>query len=193
MTTEVLGPATASSPLEGSPLTALPRELLEMLSKGDGSASSLKQLLALAPMSAEQHALVDLFLSLDEGDSDDEGEGERGAEVATVDARRGATDDRDARRLRELTQELADLREVNDTVAAALGACGACWGGDPRCAACAGRGQAGFAAPDPALFRELVVPAIRRMSNTPGREGKRAGLSRTRPDSPRQRRSFDER
>ena len=157
----------------GSPVTALPRELLEMLAKGDGSPSSLKQLLSLAPMSAEQHALVDLFLSLE----DDEGDA---ATTAPVDARRHATDGRDERRIRELTQELADLREVNDTVAAALGACGACWGGDPGCPSCAGHGRAGSAAPDPALFRELVVPAIRRVS-TPGREGDRAGFSAPAP------------
>jgi hypothetical protein len=177
-----------------------PQELIQMLAKGNGGSGSLRQLLSLTQLTVEQHAVVELLLSLDQDEHDQHGrdQGEAVAEeprrftyepppANDADARDG-----DGRSLRELTQELADLREVNDTVAAALGACGACWGGNPGCPACGGHGQAGFAAPNPALFKELVVPAVRRV-RTLGREGDRAGFSRAASDSQRQRRQFDER
>ena len=56
------------------------------------------------------------------------------------------------------------LRAVVDTLAMALGACAACWGTDPACAVCGGRGRPGARSPDPMLFRELVLPAARRAS-----------------------------
>ena len=62
-----------------------------------------------------------------------------------------------------MKRELADLREVNDTLAAALGACPACWGGDEECSDCEGYGHPGSSRPDPALFQQLVVPAVRRV------------------------------
>jgi hypothetical protein len=57
--------------------------------------------------------------------------------------------------------EIEVLRERLDRCAAALGACGVCWGMDPSCRACRGRGRPGFALPDDALFDELVLPAVR--------------------------------
>jgi hypothetical protein len=65
--------------------------------------------------------------------------------------------------LRALERELYDLREVNDTLAAALGACPICWGGDRTCETCDGYGRAGCFRPDPALFVRLVAPAVRRV------------------------------
>lgn len=57
-------------------------------------------------------------------------------------------------------RELAELREINAMLAAALGAC-TCWG-QAGCPACGGAGRPGHAAPDRALFRALVVPALQR-------------------------------
>jgi hypothetical protein len=54
------------------------------------------------------------------------------------------------------------LRSVLDMLARALGACSACWGRDPSCAECGGRGVPGFLSPHPDLFREIVLPAARR-------------------------------
>jgi hypothetical protein len=54
------------------------------------------------------------------------------------------------------------LRTVVDTLAMALGACAACWGTDPACPECGGGGRPGAGSPDPMLFRELVLPAVRR-------------------------------
>jgi len=210
MSIDATSAAGGSSTPGGSPGAPLPLDLIQMLAKGGGGSGSLRQLLSMAQLSVEQHTLVELFLSLDqsgndpaEDEQDEHTHGERDdGEAAAEEPRRYAyerppvndTDSRDGRSLRELMQELADLREVNDTVAAALGACGACWGGDPACPACGGHGRAGFAAPHPALFKELVVPAVRR-ARTPGREGDRTGFSRAGSDSPRQqqRRQFDER
>lgn len=58
--------------------------------------------------------------------------------------------------------ELEALRERNDTLAAALGACYLCFGTDPLCGVCRGRGMPGSRAPEPAAYREFVVPALRR-------------------------------
>jgi hypothetical protein len=83
-----------------------------------------------------------------------------------------------------MKRELADLREVNDTLAAALGACPTCWGGDEECSECEGYGHPGSSRPDPALFQQLVVPAVRRVErgNTRGRgfaRGSRAKSSQS--------------
>jgi hypothetical protein len=59
--------------------------------------------------------------------------------------------------------EVRILRGRCDTVAAALGACGLCWGQDVSCRACRGHGAPGRSIPDEELFREFVVPAVRLM------------------------------
>jgi hypothetical protein len=63
--------------------------------------------------------------------------------------------------LKNLSAELKALRERNDLLAATLGACCLCWGQDPECRACRGRGRPGYAMADEALFGEFVLPAIR--------------------------------
>ena len=50
-----------------------------------------------------------------------------------------------------VTSRLADL-------AAALGACGLCWGEDDMCPSCRGRGRPGMVRPDPALRERLLGP-----------------------------------
>ena len=62
--------------------------------------------------------------------------------------------------LRATSLELGSTRERLDMLAAALGACALCWGQEPCCRACRGRGQPGFALPDEPLFEELVLPAV---------------------------------
>jgi hypothetical protein len=59
--------------------------------------------------------------------------------------------------------EIKLLRERCDTLAAALGACGLCWGQDLSCRACRGQGAPGRSIPDEQLFCEFVVPAVRLM------------------------------
>jgi hypothetical protein len=62
--------------------------------------------------------------------------------------------------LRATSLELGCTRERIDMLAAALGACALCWGQEPRCRACRGRGLPGFALPDEPLFEELILPAV---------------------------------
>jgi hypothetical protein len=102
-------------------------------------------MLGNAKLSPEQRAFVDVLAELDAKQS--QPGDEENAESS----------------LEAMKQELADLREANDTVAAALGACPYCWGGDRNCEVCRGRGRSGYRRPDPALFNELVVPAIQRV------------------------------
>ena len=80
------------------------------------------------------------------------------------------------RRVEQLELELERLQEINDTLAAALGACHVCWGDDPGCASCRGLGGPGSRPPDRALFERLASPALRRLRGTrpeaAGREGR---------------------
>lgn len=67
-----------------------------------------------------------------------------------------------------MRRDLASLRDHAAMTAAALGACDACWGFDPACPHCAGRGRAGFDSPDPVLYARLVAPAVRRLRRDEG-------------------------
>ena len=73
--------------------------------------------------------------------------------------------------------ELDAVRLVLDDVAAALGACPSCFGADPQCRWCRGRGTPGFMPPEPDSFERLVLPALRvqarlRRNDNPHRERK---------------------
>jgi hypothetical protein len=57
--------------------------------------------------------------------------------------------------------ELGVLRHRNDALAAALGACYLCWGEDPGCPTCDGRGTPGWVSLDPHAYRRLIAPAVR--------------------------------
>jgi hypothetical protein len=59
--------------------------------------------------------------------------------------------------------ELETLRKRNDEVAAGVGACFLCFGSDPLCAECGGRGRPGAKLPDPGAYRKYVLPAVRRV------------------------------
>jgi hypothetical protein len=66
-------------------------------------------------------------------------------------------------KLRLLRGELEELREWNEALAAALGACARCWGEDPNCPGCQGSGSPGAEIPNRPLFTAFVVPAVRRV------------------------------
>jgi hypothetical protein len=65
--------------------------------------------------------------------------------------------------MQKLYAEVESLRSRNDKLAAALGACFLCFGGDPLCEECGGRGIPGSRAPEPAAYRQYVLPALRRV------------------------------
>lgn len=68
-----------------------------------------------------------------------------------------------ARRLHE-AQQIASQRLSE--LAAALGACGLCWGDDPACLGCRGRGKPGMIRPDPETRARLLGqrPPVREAS-----------------------------
>lgn len=70
--------------------------------------------------------------------------------------------------IKTLTLELRDLQERNDSLAAALGACYLCWGENPTCSHCRGRGRPGYVTPDKELFIEWVAPAVRTLKTHSG-------------------------
>lgn len=81
-----------------------------------------------------------------------------------------------AAKLQDVARRLAvDLRSANarlSDLAAAFGACGLCWGEDPRCPGCRGRGRPGRFAPDPELRLRMFpeptdVAAASRLSTHP--------------------------
>ena len=59
--------------------------------------------------------------------------------------------------------ELESLRARNDALAAGLGACYLCFGSDPACQVCGGRGIPGSRPPEPAAYRMYVLPAVQRV------------------------------
>ncbi len=72
-------------------------------------------------------------------------------------------------KIRQLTAEVEELNEgldamvrFSEDLAHAVGACTFCWGEDPACRACRGRGKPGVFEPDTALFERFVAPAWRR-------------------------------
>ncbi|MCB8978729.1 MAG: hypothetical protein H6657_15010 [Ardenticatenaceae bacterium] len=75
-------------------------------------------------------------------------------------SRRTASYNRLRRVTTKMYAELEDLRERNDTLAAALGSCYLCWGEDPDCEECQGRGKVGAFTPDKELFRQYVAPVV---------------------------------
>ncbi|MEM7159322.1 MAG: hypothetical protein AAF799_41170 [Myxococcota bacterium] len=67
------------------------------------------------------------------------------------------------RRIARLESVNEMLRDTNDALAAALGACEVCWGTDDDCEACEGHGTPGSSLPDPRLFSIFALPALRRV------------------------------
>ncbi|MGH9382806.1 MAG: hypothetical protein ACRD2N_00720 [Vicinamibacterales bacterium] len=61
-----------------------------------------------------------------------------------------------------LYEEMGVLRARTQALAAATGACAICFGEDPLCDECAGRGVPGSRRPEPRAFRKYVLPAYGR-------------------------------
>ena len=76
---------------------------------------------------------------------------------------RSRTERRLRQKLKDMYQELQELRERNDMLAEALGACYLCWGDDPICKVCRGRGRPGCFEPDRELCIQFISPAARRL------------------------------
>ncbi len=118
--------------------------ILDALSAGRVDLSLLRRFLGSAQLSEQQESMLNLLVALQTSDGSPSDPAESGDAPSAG-------------------GELADLRQVNDTLAAALGACRVCWGGDRECQQCNGHGAAGSGLPDMALFEQLVAPAVRRV------------------------------
>ena len=140
------------------------RQMIVSAAQNGEGAPMLRALLKHVTLSPEQQLFVDTLLDAPAHAARTPGP----AVVAAVE------DDETA----ELRAELADLRQANDTMASALGACPYCWGGDVVCRVCRGRGRPGYAPPDPALFHQFVVPALRRVRAEQSTAGRGGGGSR---------------
>lgn len=66
-------------------------------------------------------------------------------------------------KLRRLQREHEILLDRNEELAAALGACPACWGENRACQICRGRGKPGYLPPEEEAFSEYVMPALDRL------------------------------
>ena len=179
MTTEAGdGPSVAPGAGNAELLAAVARAL----ANGDGeqmSVASLQALLGEARLTPEQRTVVEFIDALQSADREARAPHDGGGDEAEALDRDGSIGMLDGRRGRgDVRSELEDLRQVNDTVAAALGACPVCWGGDRRCEVCEGRGRAGSSSPDPELFEELIAPAVRRVWAM--RRAKQSGYARSR-------------
>lgn len=119
--------------------------ILDALSAGRVDLSLLRRFLGSAQLTEQQESLLNLLVGLQTNNGSPSDAAEP-SDAPSADA------------------ELADLRQVNDTLAAALGACRVCWGGDRECQQCNGHGAAGSGLPDMTLFEQLVAPAVRRVS-----------------------------
>jgi hypothetical protein len=73
----------------------------------------------------------------------------------------------------KMAAELKVLRERNDALAAALGACFLCFGSDPLCDECNGEGAPGSKAPDPVAYRTYVLPALVRIRRVQAERARR--------------------
>lgn len=82
------------------------------------------------------------------------------------DEERQAKLERAAARYRETKQQNRILADRIDVLAAALGACPACWGENDDCEMCSGKGVAGFYLPEKDAFVNYVLPAVRRLRRT---------------------------
>src|SRR5437660_1553131 len=82
---------------------------------------------------------------------------------------------------------LAKLKELSgrcDDLASALGACPLCWGKDPECRACRGRGHPGFSVPERNLFVEFVLPAVRMLEAQEAKNNSSSGNVQLKPAEP---------
>lgn len=155
--------------------------VLQVLKGDAGGSAVVKNILSGAALPTEQQAIVDLLFSLNESMESD-GELLDGNFDQDIDINNDSDeelyddefvdvdDEGDAQNhvdnvydIQVFKRELIDLRKVNDTLAAALGACPVCWGGDSECDECYGEGNSGAYEPDVRLFNELVAPVVRKV------------------------------
>jgi hypothetical protein len=152
-------------------LTADPAALIQTISSGATDPTSL--LMSQLGCLTQDNPGVALLLGLLQRGSaaqaevkpkEDDEDAQRAAQHAALVRREAARRMRELREMvKDLYAELKVLRERNDTLAAAIGACYLCFGSDPFCEECGGRGLPGSRPSEPAAYRKYVLPAVLRV------------------------------
>ncbi len=167
---EMLALLTGSPGVNPSPD---PQQLLAQLGGGNSLLSALGKHFAEMQTNGSTHANAPII--------DVEPDPEHAQAIDLSNELPGETSSNGVNELREdvknLSAELKVLRERNDLLAATLGACCLCWGQDPECRFCRGRGRPGFTMPDEAHIGEFVLPAIQML------RAQRAKISGSSPPS----------
>ena len=112
----------------------------------------------LAGGDARMQMLIKMMQAQQPASNDDDVPDERDELIAELSGRLDAAEAR-LTKMTRIARQLHDAgriaaRRLTD-LAAALGACGLCWGGDPACRGCRGRGRPGMVRPDPEMRAQL--------------------------------------
>lgn len=138
-------------------------DAMAAMAAGTDPAVMMQQMMADAAASDPKMAMLAQWMASSHpappaADDDD------ALEVARLNARLEQADarilamKRDGRRLLDAYHACRDRLGL---LAAALGACGLCWGDDDNCPSCRGRGRPGMVRPDPELRARLLGPPRR--------------------------------
>jgi hypothetical protein len=149
-----------------------PAAMAMMMQANANPRAVLSQVVAEMAVDDPQMAMVSQYLALQPPDeSDEDTASEPGAEPA-LEVK--WMDDHEVMSLREemasiqntledQMQLIQELTDRNQELAAALGACPACWGEDDRCPDCRGHARPGTRKPDRRCFEYYVSPLLRRL------------------------------
>lgn len=157
-------------------------DLLQQLAAAQGMGDGLQGLLAAEQLDPRTRMIAQLLMSRRAEEQDDDAPPARSA---PTDRER-----RMARKLKVMRAEIERLRDLQEALADALGACPDCFGDDADCRECAGHGVPGSAEPDRELFQRVVVPAMRRADAARHREARSRAIEQqddARPDSAKER------
>jgi erythromycin esterase-like protein len=132
-------------------------DLMADFARRNPSLSWLPQMLAM-----KRQALADSLSVIDSGDTR--------SRIDELESALARCEARCAKLLRlneETAAELDNAYERLADAAAIVGACGQCWGEDPRCRSCRGRGRPGRFAPDPAVRARFFAEPLASGSVSP--------------------------
>jgi hypothetical protein len=141
-----------------------------------GSGDPRKAMLAALGGGGPQ---IDMIMKLIEDQSGDANASLREELMAEVREEQAAAVDELAATARRLFEERAACSQRLEDLAAALGACPACFGDDLLCDTCHGAGRPGARAPEAAEFARYVIPAVERVRSAVRRTARRAPWPRS--------------
>lgn len=135
-----------------------------LLSDGTASPQAMAEQLMAGMAEGKPHLSLLTQLMQARANTVAEAEAEEDAVVLALREQLAATEDQ-LERVRHKAKRLlnahrAAIERLSD-LAAALGACGLCWGEDDHCPGCHGRGRPGMVRPDPGSRERLLGPPRR--------------------------------